>query len=151
MSCILKNTNECLNKNCNKAIEKVCGSFKAKVKIKSDGCQIFNVPHNAEGLAFLNLCKKYLNSPRYRLSKRGRGKRPSFKDCGYISAPSLRVADSEWFAVYPRYRKTKQEKERMELDYAKSREKWHKRCEAEQAIKVLEEKLITVKDALTIA
>ena len=141
MSCMLKNTNECKNASCNKTIEKVCGSFQnSSLKIETEGTQIFNVPHNAEGTTFLALCKKYINSPRYRLVKRGRNsKRPKFSECGYDSARSLKAEHSAWFAVYPRRKPTKEENERGELEYKAYLEKWNKRNEALEAVKRLEE------------
>ena len=136
MSCILKNTKECLNQTCNKSIEKRCKSFKSnRINIDTEGGQIFNVPHNQEGMKFLALCKKYLNSPRYRLVKRGRAsKRPKH----YNSAPSVRHEDSEWFAVYPKHKPTKEEIQMRELEYKRSSERWSKQIIARDALKLIE-------------
>lgn len=85
-------------------------------QIESEGTQLFNVPNDADGLAFLDLCKRYLNKHRFSgLRKKGRGKnRPR-------RVPNdLRVAESEWFAVYPneseKYRKA---------EYKRMREQWN--------------------------
>jgi len=84
-------------------------------KIKSEGKQLFSIPNNEEGLAFLQSCKKYLNTKRYKFSKRGRGPRGSKWSKGYNSHISLRKSDSAWFAVYAEIKKTEME-EKFETD-----------------------------------
>ena len=78
-------------------------------KIKSEGTQLFSIPNNEEGLAFLKSCKKYLNTKRYKFSNRGRGPRGARWSKGYDSHTSLRKGDSVWFAVYAEIKETERE------------------------------------------
>jgi len=139
MICTLKISQECKNHKCNKAIQKLCPSFKVKEKYETDGKQIFNIPNNLDGLDFLNQCKKYLNDKRYRLVRRGRASnRPKYPECGYDSGRSLRVNDSDWFAVYPKYKPTQKD---IEVEEHKNKiyyENWKKEFKAKEIIKSLE-------------
>lgn len=63
--------------------------------IKTTGNQVFNVPNNAEGKAFLESLSKYLNRPKYSLKRRGRGTR---KNKG--SNSDIPLSHAEWVAVY---------------------------------------------------
>jgi hypothetical protein len=109
------------------------------MKVKTKGTQLFNIPNNEEGEIFLSLCKEYINKKRYKFSKRGRAShRPKFAECGYNSAPSLRVKDSEWFAVYPIFKKTEEERKR---DYERSSQSFQKLINEGRKIMELEAKV----------
>ena len=88
--------------------------------IQSKGTQLFNIPNNEEGLAFLNLCNKYINRHCYiALKKRGRNSnRP--KNC----RSDIPIAESEWIAAYPRestaFKNRKLEYEKALLEYHRS-------------------------------
>ncbi len=117
--------------NCIKCDEKCSECPETKVKpmkkimkkIKTEGTQLFSVPHNEEGLAFLKLCKNYLNTKRFKFSKRGRGPRGSKWSKGYDSHTSLRASDSKWFAVYTFTKRTAREIEQQENTYKVARER----------------------------
>jgi len=93
------------------------------MKIKSEGTQLFSVPNDEEGMAFLKLCKKHLNTKRFKFSKRGRGPRGSKWSKGYDSHSSLRASDSKWFAVYTFTKRTAREIEQQENRWKAEREK----------------------------
>jgi cell wall-associated NlpC family hydrolase len=64
----------------------------------STGKQFFNVPNTPEGLAFIALCRKYLNKNHikgHKLSLIGRGPRPSPAHQSWVPK-----ALAKWFAVY---------------------------------------------------
>jgi 23S rRNA C2498 (ribose-2'-O)-methylase RlmM len=73
-----------------------------KIKIKSKGHQLFNVPNNEEGREFIRLMRKFNNKKRFDL--KGRGSRLVFAKAtnAYTAQCSLRKSYSEWFAVYTR-------------------------------------------------
>jgi len=64
-------------------------------KIKTKGYQVFNVPNDKEGKAFMERLSKYINRPTYSIVKRGRGSRQEHGAQSHIS-----LQHSEWIAVY---------------------------------------------------
>jgi len=111
-------------------------------KIKSEGTQLFNIPNNEEGMAFLQSCKKYLNTKRYKFSRRGRGPRGSKFSKGYDSHVSLRKADSTWFAVYAGIKETEREK-RDRLG------RWEKEFQATTTINSMQLKIMSLETQLS--
>jgi len=62
---------------------------------KTKGTQVFNVPNDEKGQAFMRQAAEYLNRPVYGIVRRGRGERPSRR-----FHQSLPLSMSEWIAVY---------------------------------------------------
>jgi hypothetical protein len=80
--------------------------MKAKrMKIETQGNQVFNVPNDEEGRVFLRLLRKYMNRPRWCFRVRGRGPRKKAGDARVSFSRSLGIpqAESEWLAVYIGY------------------------------------------------
>jgi hypothetical protein len=111
------------------------------MKFQTEGTQLFTIPNDAEGLAFLALCKKYLNSKRHRLVPRGRGKRPKYNECGYYSHTSLRKGDSQYFAVYDYSKHTKEE---MAEQSRRANERWEHRKQIADAVKLVQENIYKI-------
>lgn len=64
-------------------------------KIETKGKQIFNVPNDEDGQAFMDRLERYLNRPQYTFRRRGRGSRKEAGDQSYVPLNA-----SEWIAVY---------------------------------------------------
>jgi len=74
----------------------------------------FDVPNNAEGQMFLELCKKFLNKPMWELKPRGR--HTDRKELAHRNhCRDVLVRDANWFAVYL----NKKGKSDYEADYDK--------------------------------
>ena len=105
----------------------------------TDGSQIFNVPNNEEGWAFIKSCHKFLHTRRQRLDKRGRGKR----DGTFSGRASISPKKAEWIAVYNYRKRTEAEEKRA---YELEQEKRQMDMNLVNRIRELEEKLKAVKE-----
>ena len=65
--------------------------------VETNGNQVFNVPNSAQGREFVNSLKIYLNSSKYQVKARGRGKNRVAKGG---NGQDISPDKSDWLAVY---------------------------------------------------
>jgi len=71
--------------------------------IETVGAQVFNVPNDEEGRAFMASVSKYLNRPQYGMKKRGRGSEGRERHNGrmtYNGQSNCNLGKADWVALY---------------------------------------------------